>query len=43
MVLGLNESDELNGTKLHNIVDRVNRKMVPLGPPATPRMIQGLV
>jgi hypothetical protein len=41
-VWSLNGSDELNGTKFHDIVNRVNRKTVPLGPSATPRMTQGL-
>jgi hypothetical protein len=42
-VWSLNRSDELNGTKFHDIVNRVNRNTVPLGPPgAAPRMTQGL-
>jgi hypothetical protein len=33
----------LNGTELHNVVDRVDREAIPLGPPAALRVTQGFV
>jgi hypothetical protein len=35
-IWGLSGRDELNGAKCHDVVNRVDRKMVPQGPPATP-------
>jgi hypothetical protein len=40
---GLSRRDELNGAKVHDVVDGVNRESVPLWPPATARVTQGLV
>jgi hypothetical protein len=35
--------DKLNGTELHDVVDRVDREAIPLGPPAAPRVTQRFV
>jgi hypothetical protein len=34
---------QLYSAKFHNVVERVNREAIPLGPPAAPRVTQGFV
>jgi hypothetical protein len=40
---GLDGRDKLNGTELHDVIDRVDREAIPLGPPAAPRVTQRFV
>ena len=35
--------NELNGAKFHDIVARIDREAIPLGPPAAPRVTQRFV
>ena len=39
----MSRRNKLDGAEFHDIVDRVDRKMIPLRPPATPGVTEGFV